>query len=117
MLALSVYGLRDYAAGLFMGTSLVVAAIAAYLDNLPARRRFGRSLLDGYLRCRRGAFRLVPLAGGRTRLEGSTWYECEIHPQCYSTLWSDMLIQRIHRRVLDHIRRESDRGRLAATGD
>jgi hypothetical protein len=64
--------------------------------------------LDGYLRCRRGEFRLVPLADGRTRLEGSTWYEYEIYPQAYWTLWSDLLIHQIHRRVLDHIKRLSE---------
>jgi hypothetical protein len=61
--------------------------------------------LDGYLRCQRGAFRLVRLAGGRTRLEGSTWYEFHMYPQDYWTLWSDAAIHRIHRRVLDHIKR------------
>ena len=64
--------------------------------------------LDGYLRCRRGEFRLLPLADGRTRLEGSTWYEYEIYPQAYWTLWSDLLIHRIHGRVLDHIKRSSE---------
>jgi len=44
------------------------------------------------------------LPGGRTRLEGSTWYEYEIFPQDYWTLWSDLLIHRIHKRVLDHIK-------------
>jgi hypothetical protein len=60
--------------------------------------------LDGYLRCQRGEFRLIELPGGRTRLEGSTWYEYEIFPQDYWTLWSDLLIHRIHKRVLDHIK-------------
>lgn len=66
--------------------------------------------LDGYLRCRRGEFRLVPLDGGRTRLEGSTWYAYEIYPQAYWTLWSDLLIHQIHRRVLQHIKRSSEGG-------
>jgi uncharacterized membrane protein YhaH (DUF805 family) len=61
--------------------------------------------LDGYLRCQRGEFRLVPLAGGKTRLEGSTWYEFEMYPQDYWTLWSDAAIHRIHLRVLEHIKR------------
>lgn len=60
--------------------------------------------LDGYLRCRRGEFRLIELPGGRTRLEGSTWYEFEMYPQDYWTLWSDTCIHQIHRRVLDHIK-------------
>lgn len=60
--------------------------------------------LDGYLRCQRGEFRLIELPGGRTRLEGSTWYEFEMYPQDYWTLWSDLCIHRIHRRVLNHIK-------------
>src|SRR5437899_13055938 len=34
--------------------------------------------LDGYFRATRGEFRLLPLARGRTRLEGRTWYEVEV---------------------------------------
>jgi hypothetical protein len=46
------------------------------------------------------------LSGGRTRLEGSTWYEIEMAPEAYWQLWSDFLIHRIHNRVLDHIKTE-----------
>jgi uncharacterized membrane protein YhaH (DUF805 family) len=52
----------------------------------------------------RGEFRLVPIANGRTRLEGSTWYRQNLFPQLYWTRWSDALIHAIHRRVLEHIR-------------
>ncbi len=52
----------------------------------------------------RGEFLLIPLANGSTRLEGRTWYELEMFPQGYWTLWSDTIIHRIHRRVLTHIR-------------
>jgi Polyketide cyclase / dehydrase and lipid transport len=62
--------------------------------------------LHGYLRSRRGEFRLIALPGGRTRLEGSTWYEIEIAPEAYWRLWSDYLIHRIHNRVLEHIKLE-----------
>lgn len=65
--------------------------------------------LDGYLRSRRGEFRLVPLPGGRTRLEGSTWYTLDLHPDRYWAIWTDGLIHQIHRRVLEHIRRLSER--------
>jgi uncharacterized membrane protein YhaH (DUF805 family) len=63
--------------------------------------------LDGYLLPRRGEFRLVPLGDGRTRLEGSTWYEQRLRPEGYWVLFSDYLIGRIHRRVLEHIRAET----------
>jgi hypothetical protein len=73
--------------------------------------------LHGYLRSRRGEFRLIALQGGRTRLEGSTWYEIEMAPEGYWQLWSDYLIHRIHSRVLNHIKTETEevprlRGRL-----
>jgi uncharacterized protein YndB with AHSA1/START domain len=66
-------------------------------------------LTDAALRSRRGEFRLVPLAGGRTRLEGRTWYTFDMRPQAYWTMWSDYSIHAIHRRVLDHIRRLAER--------
>lgn len=61
--------------------------------------------LYGYFRSVRGEFRLVPLPGGRTRLEGRTWYELDLAPRAYFALWSDALISRIHRRVLAHVKR------------
>jgi uncharacterized membrane protein YhaH (DUF805 family) len=71
------------------------------------------------LRSHRGEFRLVPLAGGRTRLEGRTWYTFDMHPQGYWKLWSDLAIHAIHRRVLEHVRQlaenEPPRRRVAAT--
>jgi hypothetical protein len=65
--------------------------------------------LDGYLRSTHGEFRLVALPGGRTRLEGRTWYQFEMFPQTYWTLWSDLVIHRIHERVLEHIKDLSER--------
>jgi uncharacterized membrane protein YhaH (DUF805 family) len=60
--------------------------------------------LHGYLRSNRGEFLLVPLPGGRTRLEGRTWYQFDMFPQGYWTLWSDLVIGRIHERVLQHVK-------------
>ena len=59
--------------------------------------------LDHYLVSVRGQFRLEPLEGGRTRLEGTTWYTNRMWPAAYWSLWTDHIIQRIHRRVLTHI--------------
>jgi hypothetical protein len=64
--------------------------------------------LDGFLRSRRGQFRLVALPGGRTLLEGTTWYSDRIWPAAYWRIWSDAIIHRIHRRVLDHVKRLSE---------
>jgi hypothetical protein len=61
--------------------------------------------LDGCFVSRRGQFLLEPLAGGRTRLEGTTWYTHELFPTFYWGLWSDAIIHQIHGRVLRHIRR------------
>jgi hypothetical protein len=70
--------------------------------------------LDGYLRPRRGEFRLVALPGDRTRLEGSTWYELRLAPEPYWQLFSDYLIHRIHRRVLQHIKLEAEAERSSS---
>jgi hypothetical protein len=64
--------------------------------------------MENTIRSRRGEFRLIALDGGRTRLEGSTWYELSMHPQAYWTLWSDALIHSVHLRVLRHIRSLSE---------
>ncbi len=70
--------------------------------------------LEGALRSRRGEFRLVELAGGRTRLEGRTWYTVDMYPQFYWSAWCDVLIGGIHRRVLSHIQRLSEASRQSA---
>ncbi len=46
------------------------------------------------------------LPGGRTRLEGRTFYTLAMEPQQYWSFFSDLLIHSIHQRVLDHIRAE-----------
>lgn len=60
--------------------------------------------LEGYMVSRRGEFRLVALPGGRTRLEGSTWYTLAIFPETYWVTFGELLLHAIHGRVLDHIR-------------
>jgi hypothetical protein len=65
--------------------------------------------LDGYFESKRGEFRLIALPNGRTRLEGSTWYVMKLQPAMYWSLFGDAFIHRIHGRVLDHIRVESER--------
>jgi hypothetical protein len=72
-------------------------------------RRIKPPHLEGYLLARRGEFRLVSLPDGRTRLEGSTWYEQRLRPEGYWVIFSDYVISAIHRRVLDHIKTETER--------
>jgi hypothetical protein len=55
-----------------------------------------------------GEFRLIPLPDRRTRVEGTTWYEHNLWPAAYWRLWSDYLIHRIHRRVLEHVKQLSE---------
>jgi uncharacterized membrane protein YhaH (DUF805 family) len=65
--------------------------------------------LHGYFVSKQGQFLLTDLTGGRTRLEGTTWYQHTMWPATYWHLWSDYIIHRIHLRVLEHIRMEAER--------
>ncbi|QDT37754.1 hypothetical protein Pan189_21360 [Stratiformator vulcanicus] len=58
--------------------------------------------------CERGEFRLEPLPDGRTQLSGTTWYRLGLAPHGYWTMWSDVIIHRIHHRVLNHVRTLSE---------
>jgi hypothetical protein len=70
--------------------------------------------LDGFLVSHRGEFRLRPLPGGRTLLEGTTWYSNRMWPERYWRAWSDGLIHAIHRRVLRHVAAQAQRERPRA---
>jgi uncharacterized membrane protein YhaH (DUF805 family) len=61
--------------------------------------------LDGYFRAAHGEFRLEPLPGGRTRLEGRTSYTVDMFPQGYWASAAGWIVQTIHLRVLRHIKR------------
>jgi uncharacterized membrane protein YhaH (DUF805 family) len=64
--------------------------------------------LHGYFVSHQGQFLLTELPGGRTRLEGTTWYSHTMWPAAYWHLWSDYIIHKIHLRVLEHIRAEAE---------
>ena len=64
--------------------------------------------LDGYLQSCGGQFRLIPLPGNRTLLEGTTWYYHHLWPADYWQLWSDEIIHTIHLRVLNHVKQLSE---------
>jgi uncharacterized membrane protein YhaH (DUF805 family) len=68
------------------------------------------------LRSNHGEFRLIALGAAQTRLEGRTWYTFDMFPQWYWTVWSDVLIHRIHERVLVHIKTLSEAEAIARTG-
>ena len=60
--------------------------------------------LQGYMVSKQGQFQLTRLPGNRTLLQGTTWYQHGLWPSTYWRWWSDAVIQRIHLRVLTHIR-------------
>ena len=59
--------------------------------------------VDGYFRATHGEFRLTPVPGGRTRLEGRTTYVVNMFPQRYWALPAGRIVAAIHERVLRHI--------------
>lgn len=61
--------------------------------------------LHGFMRSKRGEFRLTKLPSGKTRLEGSTFYELQIYPAVYWKVWTDSIVHTIHGRVLRHIQK------------
>jgi hypothetical protein len=66
--------------------------------------------LNGFFTTSHGEFRLIALPGGRTRLEGRTWYSLRMAPALYWNPIADSILHRIHRRVLDHVKAIAERG-------
>jgi hypothetical protein len=60
--------------------------------------------LHGYFMSKEGEFRLTDLGNGHTRVDGTSWYQHGMWPAQYWRWWSDAIIHKVHRRVLDHIR-------------
>ena len=60
--------------------------------------------LENYFIARKGQFELKSLPDGTTLLEGTTWYQNRFWPAPYWHLWSDEIIDKIHNRVLLHIK-------------
>lgn len=66
--------------------------------------------LDGYFKSYKGQFKLKKLGKNKIQLEGTTWYKVDITPEFYWSAWSEFIIHRIHLRVLNHIKGESEKG-------
>jgi len=79
------------------------------MNELTPYRHIVPRHLHGYFVSEWGQFSLTGLPGGRTRLEGTTWYRDAIWPAAYWRVWSDYIIHRIHMRVLEHIKTETER--------
>jgi uncharacterized membrane protein YhaH (DUF805 family) len=60
--------------------------------------------LENYFVARRGQFKLTALPDGTTLLEGTTWYQNYYWPAPYWRVWSDYIVEGIHKRVLFHIK-------------
>jgi hypothetical protein len=86
-----------------------VTANPAPLDELTPYGHIEPKHLHGYFESHQGQFLLSELPGGRTRLEGTTWYSHSMWPETYWHWWSDYIIHRIHMRVLEHIRSQAER--------
>ena len=81
-----------------------ISAQAPPMRELSPYRDVNPPHLDGYFRATHGAFRLTPLPGGRTRLEGRTAYVVNMFPQIYWTIPAGRIVAAIHARVLRHIK-------------
>jgi uncharacterized membrane protein YhaH (DUF805 family) len=85
-----------------------VTANPAPLNELSPYGHIQPPHLHGYFVSKQGQFLLTALPGGRTRLEGATWYQHTMWPAAYWRLWSDYIIHKIHLRVLEHIRTQAE---------
>ena len=64
--------------------------------------------LHDYFVSKQGQFKLTALPNGNTLLEGTTWYYHNIGPRLYWQIWSDLVIHKIHERVLTHIKKKAE---------
>jgi hypothetical protein len=87
-----------------------VTANPAPLNELTPYGHIEPRHLHGYFESHQGQFLLTELPGGRTRVEGTTWYSHSLWPETYWHWWSGYVIHRIHIRVLEHIRVEVEHG-------
>ena len=65
--------------------------------------------LHEYFNSVKGQFKLTELENGNTLLEGTTWYYNKIEPEFYWSIWSEIIIHKIHGRVLNHIKQEAEK--------
>ena len=85
-----------------------VTAQPSVMEELSPYQKIRPPHLENYLRSQRGQFLLTRLPNGNTLLEGSTSYQNDFWPGLYWGIWSDLIIHRIHQRVLEHVKRLSE---------
>jgi hypothetical protein len=81
-----------------------VTATTAPMEEMGLYGRIYPKHLTGYFTPKKGQFTLSPLPHRRTLLEGTTWYQHGLWPAEYWRWWSDAIVHRIHKRVLEQIR-------------
>ena len=64
--------------------------------------------LDDYFLSKKGEFRMEALNENQTKITGTTWYIHRIKPEWYWQIWSNIIIHKIHDRVLDHIKHNAE---------
>ena len=64
--------------------------------------------LHDFFVSKKGQFKLTETSKSTTILEGTTWYYHNIKPALYWKIWSDMIVHKIHLRVLNHIKKNSE---------
>ncbi|MCF6132396.1 hypothetical protein [Flavobacterium wongokense] len=64
--------------------------------------------LDGYFKSYKGQFKLKRVGNNVTLLEGTNWYKVDIYPQFYWQPWVNAVIHKVHNRVLENIKKESE---------
>ena len=74
------------------------------MEELSIYRNVHPPHLENYFLAKRGQFHVTALPDGSTLLEGTTWYQNRYWPAAYWHLWSDRVIDKIHMRVLLHIK-------------
>lgn len=60
--------------------------------------------VEGYFTVKHGRFVLIPLEGGRTRIEGTSWFQHDLWPQAYWAPITSRVVKAVHERVLKHIK-------------
>jgi len=64
--------------------------------------------LTGYFHCQTGEFQLKPLSGGRTEIIGTSVYDYEVYPSANWGLWTDTIVEQVHVRVMQEIKRRAE---------
>ena len=71
--------------------------------------------LVGNFTVQSGEFDLIPLPNGHTQLVGTSQYSFRLAPSPYWALWTDTIVEQVHKRVMGEIKRRAERNNQADT--